>query len=404
MLFNLNNFLIALSYTLDFVEMDMIGVSTNHGKRVAYISYHIAKELELKCEQTFDIVSLAILHDIGLTEEKLNKQLQDGKISSEQCEGLKEHCLIGEKKILDFPFLTDVSDAIKYHHEKYDGSGYFGLKGDNIPLLAQIIAFADTIDRELGFDNLSLSDRENVKSYIEKNKKILFPPVLCGAFDKISRNIGFWLDLKNEYINYSLRKTIPVYIKEMPLTRISEITNVFSKIIDGKSKFTLHHSQGLADKVQQMARYYEKGKEEEQKLIIAANLHDLGKLAIPNAILNKPAKLTNKEFSIIQQHPYLTRVSLQEINGFSDITNWASNHHEKLNEKGYPYGFHPSVLDFNSRLMACLDIYQALTEDRPYRTPSTHKEAIKKLNILVEHEMIDKAIVLELDEVFKFTD
>ena len=96
-----------------------------------------------------------------------------------------------------------------------------------------------------------------------------------------------------------------------------------------------------------MSQFYKKPYEEQLKLIISANLHDIGKLAVPNVVLDKPAKLTNDEFTVIKEHSYYTRVILQQVKGFEDITEWASNHHEKLDGKGYPYGLSDIKLDFD---------------------------------------------------------
>lgn len=150
-----------------------------------------------------------------------------------------------------------------------------------------------------------------------------------------------------------------------------------------------------------MAYFYEYDSEKIMKLIIAANLHDLGKLAVPNKILDKPTQLTKEDFAIVKCHTYYTRQALEKVNGFEDIVDWAANHHEKLDGTGYPYGIDGSKLTKESRLMSCLDMYQALTEDRPYRKGLTHT---KTMEILYEHASkgyIDSNIVKDLDKVFK---
>lgn len=149
-----------------------------------------------------------------------------------------------------------------------------------------------------------------------------------------------------------------------------------------------------------MADFYNLEKEEKMKLIIAADLHDIGKLAVPNDVLDKPDKLSDEEFKIIMKHPEYTRLALQEIKGFEDITEWASNHHEKLNGKGYPFGMTDKELDFNSRLMTCLDIYQALTEERPYREGLSHEKAMEILKSMMDNGFIDTKITKDIDYVF----
>src|SRR5574344_1541910 len=151
---NLNQILFALSDALDFVEIDILGASINHSKRVAYISLRLANLFELNNKEKFDICSFAILHDNGLCEEVLIDTLEGNKKSNHNIlEQYTIHCQIGEDNVKDFPFQTDHKNIIKYHHENYDGSGVYGLKGDEIPLIAQIIALADTVDNLFHFEN-----------------------------------------------------------------------------------------------------------------------------------------------------------------------------------------------------------------------------------------------------------
>ena len=178
------------------------------------------------------------------------------------------------------------------------------------------------------------------------------------------------------------------------------ITEIMSDIIDAKSRFTWRHSKGLAEKAGTMAGFYEYDSVQHTKLVIAANLHDLGKLLIPNRILEANRALTEDEFALIQSHTYYTRQVLSQIDGFEDITEWASNHHEKLDGSGYPYGKTAAQLDFNSRLMGCLDIYQALTEDRPYREGMPHAKAVGIMRDLAVSGRIDANIVRDVQSVF----
>lgn len=402
MVFNLNEFLIAVSYALDFVEMDIFGVVTNHSKRVAYISMRIAEKMRLSKEQIFDIVSLAMLHDNGASEKILHDNLIGKKKEHlHSIESKQEHAIRGEENIKNYPFLTDVHNVIKYHHENYDGTGFFGIKGDQIPIMAQIIKLADTIELNSSLKEMFTEDKQRVQSFVKSHENTMFAPELVSAFMEVSHTPYFWLDMKDEFINFSIRRNMPYFSVEMPLSKIHNITKVFSKIIDAKSKFTQEHSSKLSDKVAIMGEFYKKTEDEIYKLKIAADLHDIGKLAISNSILDKPGKLEEREFDVIKQHSYYTRLSLQEIKDFENITEWASNHHEKLNGKGYPFGKTSEDLDFNSRLIACLDVYQALMEERPYRLPMKHKQAAEILDQMVEEGALDRMITGDIKRVFK---
>lgn len=408
MIFDFNDFLMAISASLDFVEMDLFGITSNHSKRVAYISLHLAKEFNLSIEEQIDIVSLSLLHDNGLTELlltnpsylknialslNLNKELNNYK-------NFKDHCLIGEKNIKNLPLHSKAKNIIKYHHENYNGSGFFGLKGKEIPLMAQLISFSNKIDSIFNYYTINKQKKLNTIEYVKKERRKKFSPFIVDSFLKISLQSSFWENLKNEHLEKGLSDLAPAYKQNLSIDKILEIMKVFSKIIDSKSHFTKTHSSGLAEKVSIMSDIYRFSYDEKIKLIIAAKLHDIGKLAIPNSILDKPGKLSDEEMFIVQKHAYYTKACLEKIKGFEKITEWASNHHEKLNGKGYPLGICNRNLDFNSRLMGCLDIYQALTEERPYRKSLSHREAVYILKDMVKDNLIDKSIVEDINEVF----
>lgn len=400
MKFSLNNFLISVSFALDFVEMDRLGKQSNHGKRTAFIALYLGRELGLSKEELYDTAALAMLHDNGLSESSLYEVLPgDGELSVNDFERSKAHCVIGEKNIRDYPFLTKPENVILYHHERYNGSGFYGLSGDDVPLISQIIAAADGFE-----DRYQPGEKEDWKEillqWIKEMDGKIFSKDLGIALRTMADDLTIWDKLADDRVGKVLSEEIPAFDCQLSFEEIQKITKIFSRIIDSKSHFTKRHSSGLAEKAAAMADYYGKSSEEKTKLVIAADLHDLGKLAVPNIILDCPRALTDKEFKVVKKHVYYTRVALETISGFEDITEWAANHHEKLNGKGYPFGKMGDELDFNSRMMGCLDIYQALTEERPYREGMSHGETMKVLGNMAEMGMIDGGIVRDLDWVF----
>lgn len=397
--FSLNDFLIAVSFALDFVEMDRLGMKSNHGKRTAYITTCIAKKLNLSNEEIYDAAALAIFHDNGLSESNLYEALPEEWDMVSKFEASKGHCIIGEKNIKDYPFLTKSKDVLLYHHERYDGKGFFGIKGDKIPIMAQIIAAADSFENYFKNEETEYT-REKIRTWIHRCEGGLLSPKIAKILYEMAEEKTIWENLRDDRIINSLHDSIPLFQLELTLEEIRKITNVFSRIVDSKSNFTRRHSKGLAEKAAKMADYYKKDETEKTRLIIAADLHDLGKLAVPNSILNSPRALSDEEFELVKKHVYYTRVALQNIRGFEDITEWASNHHEKLNGKGYPFGKTGKELDFNSRLMGCLDVYQALTEERPYRTGMSHRQAIKILFDMAGNGFIDPVITSDIDRGF----
>lgn len=397
--FNLNDFLAAVANVLDVIEIDIFGMATNHSKRLAYISVKMAHDLRLTNEEIFDLASLALLHDNGASMKVLHDNLKGtAKEKIDILESRKEHCIIGEDNLRNFPFLTNPQNIIRYHHEKYDGSGFFGLLKDEIPLMAQIIALSDTLD--LAFDLRNTFNKELITKFVYDNKGKLFSPKLSDVFLKISEQNDFWEALSDQSIDNNLKKVIPNYSNELDYNEIHSITKTLSKIIDAKSQYTQAHSSGLSDKIERMAEFYGMDSIMTLKLLIATDLHDLGKLAVSNNLLDSPGKLSKDEYEKVKKHAAITKLCLQNIKGFGEITEWASNHHEKLDGSGYPKGLKAKDLDFNSRLVACLDIYQALREKRPYRNPMDHNNAIEILMSMVEVGQLDRKIVCDINNVF----
>jgi HD-GYP domain-containing protein (c-di-GMP phosphodiesterase class II) len=99
----------------------------------------------------------------------------------------------------------------------------------------------------------------------------------------------------------------------------------------------------------------------------AGLLHDIGKLAISNVILDKPGKLTDGEFSTIKEHPAYSLRILQRAPIFASIADLAADHHERIDGTGYPRRLEGAALDMPVRALAVADVYEALTADRPYR-------------------------------------
>ncbi len=392
--FNVNELLSSLSYTLDYVEQDLVNNVTNHGRRVAYITSRIGEKLKLSNEDLFDLISYSLLHDNGVTKSLVQLHGSKNYIKAE----LNHlHCVEGEKNIRLFPFFITIPNVILYHHECYDGSGFFGVSGKDIPLYSRIIALADNIA-------IAYSEKKAINDIIHsiEYSKQMFDPEIRNIFYELSRNVEFWLNMNDTFVNQALKKMVPHVNREFNYRNIRTVSQIFSNIIDAKSPFTGTHSRGISEKTGILCKYYGYDEETYWKMRIAADLHDLGKIMIPNEILDKPGSLNQDEFEIIQTHTFYTRKVLEIITGFEEIADWAANHHEKLNGKGYPYGFDKSRLDFNSRLLACVDIYQALTEDRPYRKAFSHNKAVGMMRSMAYENMIDASIVEDISENLSF--
>ncbi len=391
MTLNRNEFVSAFTLALDFLESSIRENITNHNKRVALMAIRIGQELKLSDEDMFDLYAGAMLHDNGITHPLYNKSMEaSGNTALERS---SSHCIVGEQNLKAFPFLKPRDGMILYHHEAYDGSGYFGVSGADIPLLAHIIHIADMVEVMYSTG----AQRIDIAKKVTEWKGRTFSPEVTEAFEAVN-SLAFFLSIDNRFIANELSRNVPYYQMEMSLTDLLPIAGILSKLIDEKSPFTGRHSRGIAEKAGVMAKFYNFDEEHSTKLLLAAHLHDAGKLAVPNAVLDKDGPLTAEEFDKVKPHTFYTRRMLEGIKGFEDITEWASNHHEKLNGSGYPYGFDAKRLDFESRLMACIDIYQALTEDRPYRKPLEQGEVAHIMFDMADKGGIDRTLSADVIE------
>jgi diguanylate cyclase (GGDEF)-like protein len=119
--------------------------------------------------------------------------------------------------------------------------------------------------------------------------------------------------------------------------------------------------------------------EEIERIRVASLLHDLGKIAIPEEILDKPSELTDGEWQTIGQHPRIGQVILEQASSLRDAIPVVLHHHERFNGGGYPHGLHGNEIPIGARIVAVADAYHAMIHDRPYSTALAHSEALSEL-------------------------
>ena len=384
----------ACSYALDCIEAELVNIKNKHGKRVAYISVCMAEYWAIQGDALQDLAMCALLHDNALTQyisEELKKDLSGKKANF--------HCIYGEKNIAKFPFKTDVSNVILYHHEHANGTGPFQKQWHEIPLFARIIHLADTIDI-IGNSKESGNNSWNfIYQFLLKNKDRLFDSECVNAFLHVFTKESF-MCLSDGSFETKLWETIPREKLAFDWEMCKNVADFFAKIVDYKSSFTSRHSIGVAEKAALLAKYMGYDPIAVQKMYLAGALHDIGKMAVGNEILEKPDKLTEDEFSKMKNHAGYTYLILSAVDDFEEIRDWAAFHHEKLNGKGYPFGKTADELNEPERMMACVDIYQALTEERPYKKGLSHEKTCDILDDMAQKDFIDSDISKKIRECF----
>ena len=155
---------------------------------------------------------------------------------------------------------------------------------------------------------------------------------------------------------------------------------LLSDVVEAEDDYTAFHCRSVVELVAEVADELDIPKAERQELEFAALLHDVGKIAIPKEILNKPAKLTDEEFEVIKTHTVEGQMLLDRVGGLmSRVGETVRSCHERWDGKGYPDGLSGEDIPLAARIVFCCDAYNAMTTDRPYRKAMRRDDALAEI-------------------------
>jgi HD-GYP domain-containing protein (c-di-GMP phosphodiesterase class II) len=273
-------------------------------------------------------------------------------------------------------FAEATAEAIRALDEHWDGRGQpRGLSGTEIPLEARILCLAQTVEvfhRARGLDA--------AYGMAAKRSGQWFDPTLVDALAAFRDDAAFWASMAEPDLS-TVEPPGRVLIADEH--RLDRIADAFAWIIDAKSPWTFRHSDRACGIATGIATLLGFEATELRDLGRAALLHDVGKLAISNRILDKPGRLTDMEFAKVKEHPLVTQRILARVPGFSELSPLAGSHHERLDGSGYPRGLTETELTMPMRVLAVADVYEALTAERPYRSAYDDEHALEIMGIEV---------------------
>ena len=266
---------------------------------------------------------------------------------------------------------ADTAEAIRTLDEHWDGGGQpRGLRGEQIPPLGRILCFAQTLEIFHGVGGIAAARR-----VARRRRGGWFEPALVVALDAISDDREFWgtLAADDDLSRWEPMDRLLTADEE----RLDRITDAFAGVVDAKSPWTDRHSDRASTIAMGLAHALGSGPDALSDLRRAARLHDIGKLAISNRILDKPGRLTKAEFALVREHPVMTERILDHVPSFRHLSPLAGAHHERLDGDGYPRGLTRAELSLPMRILAVADVYEALTSERPYRPARTSDQALE---------------------------
>jgi putative nucleotidyltransferase with HDIG domain len=425
----LSNIISALSFALDLTEGQPLG----HAVRTCVIGTRLGNKLGLSLQEIADLYYALLLKDSGCSNNAARisqilgsddrrakrdmrstdwsrmsgeslaylrrnvmperslfhrasailKMLTQRKEQTAQLFSLK--CERGAGIARQLGFSEQTAAAIYSMDEHWDGNGYpHGLKRDRIPSISRIINLAQTLDLFVSIHGVPIAFE-----VVRRRSGSWFDPELVRVVSELENDGAFWERLQGDGRARELAIELEPLQDLVPASRTSldDICDAFAVVVDAKSPYTFQHSTRVADTSVAIADRLGLPQETIVMIRRAALLHDIGKLSIPNTILDKPAGLTPRECEIVRLHAYYTQRILEKIDGFQELAFVASTHHERLDGSGYFRNLTGEHLPLPCRVVAVADVFDALSSTRPYRDRLPHDIVLREISNRVPHEL-----------------
>ena len=416
----------ALSHALDITE----GQAEGHCVRSCWIGMHVGRAMGLPDETLWELYYTLLLKDLGcssnaaricelyLTDDLSFKHdfktvngslpkvlkfvightglgaglterfkaiahiVQHGDEIAQEL--IQTRCTRGADIARQLRFGDGVAAGIHSLDEHWNGGGRpERLKGEAIPVLSRIALLAQVVDV------FNVSDGADAACWeVEDRCGSWFDPAVVSAFRRCAADPAFWEQLSAPSLEAAVFALEPGrFVVALDEDYLDEIAIAFGQVVDAKSPYTAGHSARVALYTEGIAAELGLSLPRRRWLRRAALLHDMGKLGVSNAVLDKPGKLDEDEWAAVKRHAQYTESILSRIDAFGELAQVAGAHHERLDGRGYPRGLQAAEISLETRIITTADIFDAITAERPYRgaVPVDKTLAIMR-------EEVDKAI------------
>ena len=422
------------------------GLHTEHGARSCYIGMHIAQEMELPVEQRADLFYAELLKDAGCTaytsqlaafwvaDELAAKRdlyffrnaqnpidvfswlrqyvAQGGSFPSRAThivdflvngrkfmkEGFESTCDVARRIAQRLGMSQAVQDALMHVFEQWDGRGMpNGLKSDAVPVISRIVmvtSFLEVFHRVEG--------RDATKQVALARRGKAFDPSVVDAFLSVAQKDSFWTGLEQERVWDSVLSLEPEQSlhQYMGEEKLVDVALALADYADLKSPFHAGRSRRVADLAERIARRMRLPEPEATDIYRAALVHDIGMVAVPSFVLNKPPnQLTEVEREQMRLHPYHSERILSRIPALGPIVPMVSAHHERMDGRGYHRGLTREKIPQGARILAVTDQFDELTHDAPDHPAMDPERALDLMTRDVGDRLWPEAFQALVDEL-----
>ncbi|MEW6415148.1 MAG: HD-GYP domain-containing protein [Pseudomonadota bacterium] len=406
----------ALSYALDLTE----GLPAGHSLRCCWIGIHVGEQLGMDNEALSHLYYTLLLKDAGCSSnaarlfelygtddhqvkrdfkqvdtdsmlrlgrfvlshvgvgkslhERVSRILKLAQNGEEfATELITTRCERGARISLQLGFDEEVAAGIRCLDEHWNGRGKPArLAGEAIPLASRIALLAQVVEV---FH--SAEGQAHVVKEVRRRAGSWFDPAVVDAFLQAQQEPGFWEGLDDTGLQSRIAAIEPASkVVRIDEDRLDTIAEAFAQVVDAKSHYTYGHSARVATYTEAVATRLALPAGRVRWLRRGALLHDIGKLGVSNAVLDKPGRLEADEWAHVQAHATYSEQILSRLDIFSELAFVAAAHHERLDGKGYPRGIAADQIPLETRIITVADIFDAITAERPYRGPIPVVDAI----------------------------
>lgn len=297
-------------------------------------------------------------------------------------EAMRSHCEVAELFARRLGFPDYVQQTLRFQWERWDGRGMaYRLKGVAIPRTARILHLAQVLDLMYRFGG-----PEAACKIAQEKRGSRFDPESVDAFLSLTRQEDFWRAFDERATQDALLARRPATVAERGLgDQTGRMCETLADFVDLKTRETWHHSRLVAEIALEIGKTLGLGADELTRLRCAALVHDVGKVAIPVAILAKGGQRSESEWETYRLHPYYTQRILERVESLQDLAQAAASHHEWVNGQGYHRQLSGEQIPLYGRILAVANTYVRLAREQGDQQRSP--QAVRALAPLVDSQL-----------------